>query len=55
MTWEHAVIVLFWLIGWVMWEAITEGKGGRFSWLLGATWPVLMPLIVLSVILDSER
>jgi hypothetical protein len=55
MTWEHIVIIALWLVGWVMWEAMTKGKGGRFAWVIGATWPVLMPLIVLSVLLDSER
>jgi hypothetical protein len=54
MTWEHAVIVLFWLIGWLLWEAATEGKGKGFAWLLGAAWPILVPLLVLAVLLDSR-
>ena len=55
MTWEHIVIIALWLVGWCMWEAMTNGKGGRFAWVIGATWPLLILLIVLSVILDSER
>ena len=55
MTWEHIVIIALWLSGWCMWEVMTGRKGKRFAWLIGATWPLLVPLIFLSVILDSER